>query len=495
MMDKIQVFFSYAHADHTLSSVTRTSWLSELFQLLFDDLKARDKRSPYRVLLDRDGAIRYGDDIDTSVAQAVETCDIALLFLSPSYARSPNCADEVKQLLAAGKDVIPVEIERDWKGAYGSAILEHLPALSGLKRFSFFDENDPTGPRLGFPEPSKLIGDDFNKFREQVWTLANTIKNKTREVLDARQSAPAARPASMQVDQTDICLAAPVSDARMETDRLEKALVAAGVTVHRLDLSNAQIAQDHTALTRAVGQSNLFVQVVGGLPGPERFAGTGWTSSRAQHEAALAAEVEAHIWRLPGLDPSDFGSAHRDFLDNATTHASSFEDFEKFILNQVETHRARIEAEEEREDRAQGQSAPIFFAIDVSKDERHLGHLIDEALRNHGLLSGSWIEETPDQRQFEDAVMQNDAVVLVYGEDRGGQNRARSHFVYFQKAIFKAKRAAFRVAVGDGAPPPPKAPPAPGGKGVHVIRVKDAVDSKALAKFVASLSPAAMETA
>lgn len=499
-MDKIQVFFSYAHADHTPGKVTNTSWLSELFDQLFYELKVEHKRSPYGVLLDRDGAISYGGDIDNSVSECVKTCDMALLFVSPSYAASPNCADEVRQLLALGKPIVPVEIERNWKTAPGNALGDVMDKLSGLKRFTFFEENNLDGPRLGFPEPSKLEGEDYKKFRLKAWDLAKTVKEHTSTLIverqaEAKQVAEDTGVALAQAEHTDVCIAAPVSDARTETERLEKALMAAGVTLQRLDLANPAVAGDHDALQAAIAQSNIYVQIIGGMPGRGGCAGTDWTTSQAQHEAALKAEVESHIWRLPDLSTEDCDDDHRDFIEASASHVSSFEDFESFIVQRVKVHRERSEAERQREVRASQKdenAAPIFVAIDVSADEQHLGERIDAALRERGVFSGDWIEETPDRTEMARAVMENDAVVLVYGEDRGGQKRARSHFMMFNRAAYKARRTdAFRVAVGDSAPE--SAPPPPGGPGVHVIKLKDTVDEQALTGFLSSLSAAAAE--
>lgn len=499
-MDKIQVFFSYAHADHTPGRVTNTSWLSELFDQLFYELKVEHKRSHYGVLLDRDGAINYGGDIDTSVTEAVKTCDIALLFLSPSYCASPNCADEVQQLLDMGKTVIPVEIERHWKTTPGHALGSLMEDLTPLKRFSFFEENDRDGPRVGFPEPSKLEGEDYKKFRLKAWNLAKTVKEQTRDLIVKRQSAAASVAHATGVnplppEETDVCIAAPTSDARTETERLEKALIAADITVQRIDLSNPAYADDHAEMAKFVGHSNLYIQVVGGLPGRGGCAGTQWTATQAQYQAAQRAEVESHIWCLPDLSLEDCDDEHRAFIESSASHMSSFEDFERLIIQRVELRRQQVASEKALKERmdnpngAQGHHAPIFVAIDVSEEERHLGEMIEDALQERGLDSGAWIEETPDREEFVRAVRENDAVVLVYGEDPGGQKRARSHFMMFRKAVYKAKRKAFRVAVGNSAPPPPEAPPPPGGKGVHMIKLSGDLDEQALAQFISELSP------
>lgn len=509
-MDKIQVFFSYAHADHTPGRVTDTSWLSELFDQLFYELKVEHKRSPYGVLLDRDGAIRYGGDIDTSVSEAVNSCDIALLFLSPSYCASPNCADEVRQLLDLGKIVIPVEIERHWRTTPGHALGDLMDKLTPLKRFSFFEEGDKDGPRLGFPEPSKLEGDDYKKFRLKAWNLAKTVKEQTRELIVKRQEAAASVAHATGVnplgnERTDICIAAPTSDARTETERLEKALMAEGLTVKRIDLSNPAYADDHDAMAEYVGLSNIYIQVVGGLPGRGNSAGTNWTSTQAQYQAAQKAEVESHIWCLPDLSLEDCDDEHRAFIEESASHVSSFEDFERLVVQRVQLRRQQIASDEARlarlaeanggaaADPAQPPLPPIFVAIDVSHIERPLGEQIETALIARGVDSGSWIEETPDGGEFVDAVRENDAVVLVYGEDSGGQKRARTHFKMFRKAIYRARRGAFRMAVGNSAPPPPDAPPPPKGRGVHMIKVQDDLDEAALDSFVADLRAVSAE--
>ncbi len=113
-MKKTKIFCSHAKADLKELVSVKTSWLSELHEVVCTKLGVENTRTPYEILRDQNGMLLGGDEIDEEIEAGIDACNLALLFISEAYILSENCAKEVELLLERGKTVIPIEMEKEW---------------------------------------------------------------------------------------------------------------------------------------------------------------------------------------------------------------------------------------------------------------------------------------------------------------------------------------------------------------------------------------------
>ncbi|XP_028791380.1 TMV resistance protein N-like [Neltuma alba] len=159
------------------SSSSSSSWTYDLF-LSFRGEDTRDGftselysalgRSGIHAFMDDEGVER-GEEISASLLQAIERSRIALVILSPDYASSRWCLDELVNIIecrrSAAQVVIPIFYNTDpshvrkQTGTYGEAMKRHEQRLGGG------GDHRVLRWRLALTEISNLSGFDSGTFR------------------------------------------------------------------------------------------------------------------------------------------------------------------------------------------------------------------------------------------------------------------------------------------------------------------------------------------
>ncbi|XP_028765389.1 TMV resistance protein N-like [Neltuma alba] len=191
------------------SSSSGSSWTYDLF-LSFRGEDTRDGftselysalgRSGIHAFMDDEGVER-GEEISASLLQAIERSRIALVILSPDYASSRWCLDELVNIMecrrSAAQVVIPIFYNTDpshvrkQTGTYGGAMKRHEQRLGGG------GDRRVLRWRQALTEISNLSGFDSGTFRSEV-ELIDTIVKDVLEKVDAGQLFVAEHPVGIE---------------------------------------------------------------------------------------------------------------------------------------------------------------------------------------------------------------------------------------------------------------------------------------------------------
>ncbi|MCK0143009.1 toll/interleukin-1 receptor domain-containing protein [Aliiroseovarius sp. F20344] len=498
-MRKAKIFCSYAQDDIREYANLRTSWLGELYASIEQNLGARNTRSPYQFLRDRDGMIVGGDIIPDAVAEAINSCDLAVLFMSEAFVLSEECEREVRLLVELNKTIIVVEILKDWHEIQDSRLYDLGELLGKDKLAILFWEMDGGHPkRLAYPVPS--ISENRAAFDQKVHELevairhhANRVLASENEKVDGRNGGAStiealSLPEGDSAENFDLFLASPTAEEAKLTNRLKLAIEAKGFTVAHFDLTDENLVKNWSFedLVELIRSCSHFAQIVGSTPGRPDLLNSGRPLVMAQCQGALRAGKVPHILLRPSVDPSDCDAAHREFLDNCGYQSSTVEDFEGFLVKHLEEARAKaatlLRRGDMRKHMPDGERKVI--AIDFDPSDRDRFDLLADLLGQHVGI-GESIMDNPDHVGMKQAVHDHDAILVVYGRQPGAQKRATAHFRQFWKLSGTNRLEVCKLAIGDAArredPPCPRAP------GVQRIDVRKGVDAKAVYAFLNSL--------
>ena len=494
--DKISVFVSYSHADTRPRSIVDMSRLGVLMSDIKHDLGIHDGRSPFRILRDAEGTLTAGDDIDATVSAAIDAADVGLVFLSRGYCRSENCRFELQRLLEKGKRVILVELEEAWTTADYPEYDALRDRLSGDLRVMVWGTHDGLSRRYGDPLPNVKYSEFMSEYLEAERRIVDALYHARREIEAARgreaQAAGRPEPAGSAPDApVNVVMAAPTSDVKAVADRLERAYVAAGVKVLRLDRTEAD--RDPEAAKRCIALGDVFVQVLGAFPGRRSEALGDRPVVIAQHDIAVDAGIEVSAWVAADFDMAECGEEYAAFLGRVVTHRTSFEDFETYTLRLVKDRQSLRDASDRRSRvrNFAGGDVPLV-SIDAAEVDADLRDRIKDALEKHVYVD--CIHYETEMETLHEAVQDNDAIVLVYGARPEGQKRAKARFRYFRRlrrTVWDEQKQRMEIAFGDASPA--GGVPCPSGPDIHVIRVDDDVDPVSMTAFLESLRMVAAE--
>lgn len=99
----LSIFQSYAHQDWKPAPAYTESRLEIFVDVIRQNLGANDHRRNVIWRRDSEGALRYGDDVDSTIEKIIDKCDVGLVILSKSYVASENCTKEFDLLVSSGK--------------------------------------------------------------------------------------------------------------------------------------------------------------------------------------------------------------------------------------------------------------------------------------------------------------------------------------------------------------------------------------------------------
>ncbi|MEO1142324.1 MAG: hypothetical protein AAFW66_08285, partial [Pseudomonadota bacterium] len=326
-----------------------------------------------------------------------------------------------------------------------------------------------------------------------------SLENMRHEILEAQ-----AKDVSSQVEELPeqmVFIASPTGDVRQQTERLRKTLNDKGYSVfqfdHKRHVNEESDVED--VIRTACEKCQIAIQLLGTAPGG-RIGDSELYLVPQQNKAISETEVPLFVWEAPWVDRTECSDEYQAFLNSIQCHSSSYQEFETYIVKQVEKIAKEQEAARRRqavrEEAKPAKSRHPFVGIDYAAADRAIAEVVLNAIVEHAN-----VEPLPfdmNNKDLERAVSDNDGIVMVYGNSSAGQKRVSAHFGIVQRFKNRTDNAWFDVAIGNGLDEldDGSAPLLPGGPNVHVIGVDPAelsVDRTALSRFVEEIKNNAMK--
>jgi hypothetical protein len=419
-----------------------------------------------------------------AIQAAINECDMALVFVSSDFCASEECEAEFVQLIESGKPLFLIETEPIWYSDDQNRISKYRNAIKDNLFVQFWErDTNQTVTRFGFPLPN-VDRHTMDKYYNVLDMLTRGVKDRAAKLLVMESGTE---------DETrprhTVFMACPTPDVKSEAERLVDALEADGHSVHVFDpdLELCDAASLEEILSGSLAKSDVYVQLLGAVPG-KKVSGSDVRLVRAQYEAAKKLGKTLYLWRPSNFDIEECQTEHAAFLKDIALvcNLGSYPEFETYVrkkLKDIDAQRRSKDRRAQREEAAGPRSSWPLVAIDAAQTDRDLAEKITSALKGYVDIDNLDYELTPEG--LEDAVRDNNALVLAYGQSAEGQKRAKAHFKLVRRQKAELASKSIEVAIGNGAPT--TAPPCPCGPDVHVITVAEKVDPQSLSQFLARL--------
>jgi hypothetical protein len=334
---KYDVFVSYAHVDDEPMVGAGLGWVStlqrNLFTLLGRRLGRRENYTPFT-----DHRLRGHDDID-SLLEAARNSATLVVILSPGWAESKYCQDELKTFLNRSirnrpRDIFVVEMlkltgnrpeglpnSRD----YGFWYEDERGRTHTYAYFNYKDPELDYGKRLD--QLAQELADHLNDLRTealgQLPTAASPLPGATPQV-PAQPAGP--RTPIVLAEVTDDLVAQRADISSYLRDQNFEVLPEGTYRWLPPDKVQAAVAHD-------LGGAGAFVQLLGETPGytdPQVPYGFPWL----QHRAAKEIGAKIVQWRKPEIDLKAIDlPEYRALVGGETVHEMQLHDFKKFIID------------------------------------------------------------------------------------------------------------------------------------------------------------------
>ena len=480
-MRQLKLFISYSQADLEPRPGFNESRVGRIMDEVKYELSCHSSRSRFKILRDVE-MINISDNFRDKIREAILACDMAILFFSDNYCRSEECEAELIQLKDAGKPLFLVETEPPMINDDQDRTRKLRADLKDILSARFWGiDNDQKRVRFGFPMPENSTTRD--KYYQALDVLVTGLKARAAEL-------PQAADDQEESDQRcAVFVACPTNDVKPQAMQLATDLEADGHSVHafdpELDVRDANSFGD--VLSQALANCDVYVQLLGAIPG-KAVPGTDWRLVRAQYEMAKKAGRPAFIWRAADFDMEEVAPDYGAFLKEITPacQIGNFVEFEEYLKKKLNDIAAQRRSDARRALRLQEPavvSSLPFVTIDAAPADRELAQKIADALGKY--VNVDHLEYDLTGQTLADAITDNNALVLAYGQSTEGQKRTQAHFKLIRRPKGELSFKGLELAVGNGAPP--TAPPCPRGPNVHVITVADEVDSAAMSTFLKTL--------
>jgi len=335
---KYDVFVSYAHVDDRPLVGAELGWVStlqrNLFMLLDRRLGRREDYSPFT-----DHRLRGNHEID-DLLKAVRYSATLIVILSPGWTASTYCQDELKNFLDRKvgnrpRDVFIVEMlklssatrPKDLPNTRAYCFW-HEDEAGHTHTDGYFDHKDPGanyGKRLD--ELGQELADHLIALRAE----AGQSSAPHAQVSD--QPSPAPTPAVAIAPRTPVVLADVTDD--LVSQRADVSRYLRGQNFEVLPEGTYRYlppAEIQAAITRDLGKSAGFVQLLSEMPGhidDQVPYGLSWL----QHQAAKQLGTRIIQWRKPDTDLKSIAlPEYRALVGGETVREMPLADFYKFLV-------------------------------------------------------------------------------------------------------------------------------------------------------------------
>jgi hypothetical protein len=388
--------------------------------------------------------------ITRQLIDRVQQSATLIVVLSPGYAASSWCKRERETFLQfvqeQGSRRRCFIVERDMVDD-----ADRPAEFCDFRGFRFWIPGDKgKSPRLlGWPELSASDHEYYSQIsdlsREIVQALRE-LKSPSGQVAAPKWGLPERGPDFE--GRPTVYLAQVTDDLEMERNSVKRFLDQAGIRVVP-DVWYRQDPEDfRLAVKRDLAESQLFVQLLSGVPGkkppdlPQGYL-------KCQLELAGAAGKPLVQWCNAMVDPMAVeDEGHRALLQAPTVRAEPLEDFKQYVRQRVL---------EKPVPPAPSQNPPpptsTFVFVDMDSSDRSMGEQVCEILDRRGAGYALPLN-TKDTKEFRRDLEWNlqrcDALVVIYGETTAAW--VRGQIRECQKAVARRKRPLPWLAVFEGPP-------------------------------------------
>jgi hypothetical protein len=459
---KHDIFVSYARADDQFG------WVTEFVNALTIQLDALlGRKQACDVWWDRadlDEAAQLTKQFETTLRDTT----ILVVVLSKAYDASPWCADERRFFLDSRRDR-PDPDRRSYLVDIGNLPVKDRPAeFSDFATFEFW-ETGKTGDRqtLGFPKPNLDIDRPFyllvNKLAKKISKRLAELRDaadKSEDVVDtlhaAAQPPGPIEPEEAEQPRRTVFLARVTDDLDDIRKEVIEYLDQAKLDVVPVDAYPTSQAECQTAIESHIGQSVVFAQVLGPLPG-KRLTGVDnpKTVARLQFDCAKAAGLPVVQWRIGGLDVNAIKDAdHRELLTGTDVWDTQFELFKEEIVRLATPKPDQTTAQR----KASASTGLPFVFVNNGVEDLGLAEKLVAILGDLGCFTAYQVGngDPKDSRKTQRRnLLDCDAVIYLYGQIAVSWVREQLRLLH--KAVIRRKKPLHGIAICK-APPGGQAP-------------------------------------
>jgi hypothetical protein len=460
------LFVSYAHVDD--APVFGAKWVSTLVQDLRKLLAQKMGRNEAISIWWDEIDLRGNHDVTSEIRTILRQSVTLLMVLSPGYLASQWCRQE-KDLffeVLGGKPqgrVFVVEkqvLDED----------QSRPAeLADIKGYYFWYRDERNQARtLSIREPEP-----------HVTTYIRLVEDLATDISRQLKARAAAAPSPFTRPKATVFLAEATEDLDSRREQVRRYLEEAQLQVLPAQrYLEGQAFRD--ALEQALGQSTLFIQLLGAYPS-RRPPDIPQGYTRLQLERALARNLPILQWHDPTLKLDQVESQEqRELLEAVSVYAEPLESFKQRIVRQALPSPPPPQAVRT--------GAPVVFI-----NAEHRDRILAEAIRDHidaRLLIVFPVSEGTASEVREDLeykLTDCDALIVVYGQTTVAW--VERQLLYYNRMTPKRERPFLTLGVYDG---PPEAKPEVSTRmpGLKILMCRQGFDSRQLrALLQAFLAP------
>ena len=459
---RYDLFISYAHVDD--APVFGAKWVSALVQDLRNLLAQKLGRQEAFSMWWDEMDLRGNHAVTPEIRATLQQSATLLLVLSPGYLASQWCRQE-KDLffeVLGGKPQNRVFVVEKQVLDEDQSRPAELADIKGY-RFWYPDEHNQART-LSIREPDPHA----TAYIRLVEDLATDISRQ----LKARAAAapPPAEP------KATVFLAEVTDDLDPRREQVRRYLEQAQLRVLPAQRHlEGQAFRD--ALDQALGQSTLFIQLLGEYPG-RRPPDIPQGYTRLQLERAQARKLPILQWHDPILKLDQVESQEqRELLEAVSVYAEPLESFKQRIVQQALPPPPPPQAV-----RA---SAPVVF-INTERRDRTLAETIRDQVdaRLMVTLPVSAGKASELRKDLDDKLRDCDALIVVYGEKTLAW--VENQLLYCNKMAPRRDRPFLRLGMYDG-PPEEKPTVSTRMPGLEILMCRQGLDAQRLQAFLAPL--------
>jgi hypothetical protein len=425
--------------------------------------------------------------LTTQIRDQVTRSQLLVILLSPGYCKSRWCREEREAFLRHSPNAL----------AQGRVVLVDLGTLGrdnrptefgDLRGHLFFSnsENHPDrGQTLGFPRPV-ITEPSHARYFIAVHELAEKLAEKLADGLPSNSTATPS-PRLVPHPGIRVFVAQATDDVADERDDVARYL-ADHFTVSTAfeDAPVGSLPDWNSRLTQALQQADVFVQLVGSVPGRKLF-GSEQRPVVEQFLQARQAGKKMFLWR--SADPEEIADAALREVLTAAEYCHSIQEFRETIVRQV-TPPPPVPVQKLVGGPSSDEARSIFIQAGV-EDADQADQLSDLLAGCNCFAQLPLQTGTPEEirADLEENLDSCDGVILLYGKIPVGWMKAQfrelpRHFSRRRKKAVTRPIPALAVYEGD---PPDKPDPGVNAPGLQWIECADPQFQTKLREWVATI--------
>lgn len=414
------VFVSYSHKDKDYPSYGSTGWV----ECFYKALRARlnQLRPESDVWRDESGGLSGASVLTPTISQALSSCGVLVIIVSPAYLSSDWCAKELRFFLdAAAKDGgLSVATE---KRGYLSRVVKAVKVPVAVNAFNnvapeladgvgheFYQEDSKGTPIELAPPQEGYLGEEFSAaVNDLAWDIYYILDALDKGSLSKAGQAPGKIAATIYLAETTSDLDDSRRRLRQELEQFGCNVVPATQRFPGPDYA-AQVQQD-------LASARLSIHMVGDSYGmiPER-ANESIVEMQyrlAGEECARRPELTRMVWMPPGVEPAE--DRQRNFVgslrDDPNLVVAPLEEFKTLV------HDA-LKPKAEPKPAAPGDGVPKSVYLIFDMPDQDTAKALDDWLFERGFEVLKRSGDTSSEKQLalhKEFLEASDGVLIYYG--------------------------------------------------------------------------------